>query len=170
MEMNYCRRCGEPLTTTDDLAYTCKNSHTLYANPAPCVGIFLVDSDGNVVLSVRGIEPAKGMLDSIGGFIDGDESFEEALGREIREETGLTSDQYGAPTYLISAPSSYQFGGETRSVLSCFYYARLNEGAEPKALDDVAELVRVAPSELRPDEMWANDVQVGIRALLGVIT
>lgn len=79
--MNYCRRCGEELTTEDNVAYTCKNSHTLYANPAPCVGIFLLDQDDKVVLSVRGIEPAKGKLDSIGGFIDGNESFEEALAR-----------------------------------------------------------------------------------------
>jgi ADP-ribose pyrophosphatase YjhB (NUDIX family) len=169
MEMNYCRRCGEALTTTDNVAYTCKNSHTLYANPAPTVGIFLIDSDGNVVLSVRGIEPAKGMLDSIGGFIDGDESFEQALEREIREETGLTPDQYTTPAYLVSSPSSYLFDGETRSVLSCFYYAKLNDGVEPKALDDVAELVRVSPADLRPEDMWALDVQVGIRTLLKVI-
>lgn len=168
--MNYCRRCGEPLTTKDNVAYTCTNSHAVYANPAPCVGVFLIDRDGKVVLSVRGIEPAKGSHDSIGGFIDGDESFEQALEREIMEETGLTPEQYSTPTYLTSAPSSYLFGGETRSVLSCFYYARLHEGAEPKALDDVAELVRVAPADLKPEAMWANDVKVGVQALLGVIT
>lgn len=172
MEQNYCRRCGEPLTKQSDVAYTCANDHAIYSNPAPCVGIFLIDSDGKIVMSVRGIEPAKGRVDSIGGFIDGSESFEEALEREIKEEIGLTRDDYSTPIYLASAPTTYAFSGEDRSVLSCFYYAYLNKGVEPKAMDDVAELVRLRPDELKPEDMWGSDISVGVEALhraLGVV-
>ena len=90
------------------------------------------------MLSVRGIEPNKGMLDSIGGFIDLNESIEQGLSREIAEETGMDASQYSTPTYFASAHGSYVHDGETRSVLSSFYFATMNTNANPVASDDVA--------------------------------
>lgn len=168
--MNFCRRCGASLTKKSDTAYVCTNNHTLYSNPAPTVGIFLLADNGDIVLSVRGIDPGKGGLDTIGGFVDANETFEQAIEREILEETGLRSDKYSQLTYLTSAPSNYEFSGEIRSVLSCFYYATLVPDAEPTPSDDVAELVYIAPADIIVDELWSNDTRIGIQALLTVIT
>ncbi len=167
--MNFCRRCGTALTKKAEAAYVCLNNHSLYSNPAPTVGMFLLDHSGNIVLSVRGIEPDKGMLDSIGGFVDDGETFEQALKREIREETGLEPHDYSVPKYLTSAPSGYEYDGETRSVLSCFYYATLTPTANPVASDDVASLVTVAPHDIDIDDFGGADVRVGIATLLKVI-
>ena len=71
MEMNFCRRCGTPLAHKGGNAYTCTNSHQLYVNAAPTVGVFLIADDGQVLLARRGIEPGKGLLDTFGGFADG---------------------------------------------------------------------------------------------------
>ena len=167
MELNYCRRCGAELKKKTGNAYACANGHTLFPNPAPTVGVFLFDTDGKVIMSVRGIEPNKGRLDSIGGFVDDGETFEQALEREVREETGLVPDDYSTPMYLTSAPSGYEYDGEVRSVLSCFFTATLREGAEPVASDDVASFVHLRPQDIDPDDVGdAQDVRSAIGKLL----
>ncbi|MBI3889273.1 NUDIX domain-containing protein [Candidatus Saccharibacteria bacterium] len=77
MEMNFCRRCAAALTSIVPSVYKCEKGHTLYVNAAPCVGVFFVTEDDQVLLSVRGIEPFKGMLDSFGGFVDDQETVED---------------------------------------------------------------------------------------------
>jgi NAD+ diphosphatase len=170
MELHYCRRCGEPLNQNDHGGYTCANGHAIYSNPAPTVGVFLFDSDGSVVMSIRGIEPDKGMIDSFGGFVDDDETFEQAAIRELEEETGLTAKDYSPLVYLTSAPSNYLFGGESRAVLSCFYFATLTPGAVPTAQDDVASVVVIKPQDVSPSDIGGDDVRAGFAALLQMVS
>jgi 8-oxo-dGTP diphosphatase len=60
----------------------------LYENPAPTVSA-IVERDGRVLLTRRGIEPRLGMWDTPGGFIEAGEEPPDALRRELLEETGL---------------------------------------------------------------------------------
>lgn len=143
MEMNFCRRCGAPLTANTATEYVCANHHRIYANPDSSVNIFFLTDDDHVMMSIRGIEPFKGTLDTFGGFIDMGETAEQALVREIREETGLDENQYSSPTFLSTGLFDYPFEGEPRETLSLFYWSRLAPGAVLTAADDVAEVTKV---------------------------
>ena len=55
----------------------------------PCVGAILTDDAGRLLLIKRGHEPGKGLWSIPGGRIEPGETDEEALIREVREETGL---------------------------------------------------------------------------------
>lgn len=162
--MNFCRRCGTALNDKSS-AYTCENNHLLFANPKPTAGIFFIDQHGDVVLSRRGIEPHKGMLDTIGGFLDPSETVEEALIREIREETGLEPTDYGPLTYLCSAPDLYHFDGEDLPVISSIFYATLNLGAVITPQDDITEVVSRPLHDIDMNEIGANDIKQGLYAL-----
>ena len=59
-----------------------------YANPKSCAGALIVE-EGKVLLAKRRCEPFKGMWDLPGGFIESGESAEQAVVREILEETHL---------------------------------------------------------------------------------
>ena len=165
MELHYCRRCGESLTQQGGGAATCPNGHSSYPNPAPCVGLYLFDTDENLLLGVRGQEPMKGMLDAFGGFVDGTETIEEALRREIKEELGLEPTEYTSPIYLTSASSGYDFQGETRTVLSSLFYAYLLPGATPRAADDVAAIHSAKLQDISVDAIGNQDIRVGFAAL-----
>lgn len=169
MEMNYCRRCGTELATKTEGIYVCQNNHTLYVNAAPCVGIFFIDENNNVLLSVRGIEPFKGALDSFGGFIDDQERVEDALARELQEELGLTTDDYEAPKFLGSEIGRYPFGGESRSILSLFFWSRLKPNAKPVPADDVADLELVPLADLDLSKMDNTDVREAVRKLQNIL-
>lgn len=55
----------------------------------PCVGAVIHDEMGRMLLILRGHEPAKGLWSVPGGRIEPGETDEQALVREVREETGL---------------------------------------------------------------------------------
>lgn len=67
----------------------------------------IVDADGQVGLVVvrRAIEPFAGELALPGGFIESGESWQEALVRELREETGLLA--VPSDVRLFDVHSSY---------------------------------------------------------------
>ncbi len=163
--MNYCRRCGKGLTKHAGTLYICKNNHKVYTNPATCAGIFLVDANKCVVLAIRGIEPHKGMLDSIGGFLDPEETLEEGMYRELHEEVGLNKDQIGELQYLTSAVGHYAYSNESLPILSVFYWATLPQGLALKAQDDIAGLRIIKIADVVIDELHDDDVRNGIRAL-----
>lgn len=56
----------------------------------PCVGAIITDSSGHLLLIRRGHEPGRGLWSVPGGRIEPGESDEQAVIREVREETGLT--------------------------------------------------------------------------------
>ena len=92
-QWNYCPKCGSKQFVVHDF----KSKHceacgfTYYFNAAAAVIAIIENEKGEMLVARRGEEPAKGMLDFIGGFVDPGEGFEEAVVREIEEETGWKS-------------------------------------------------------------------------------
>lgn len=163
--MNFCRRCGTSLTNIQAHVYKCENKHTIFANASPTAGIFFLNQRGEVVLSRRRDEPHKGMLDSIGGFLDGNESIEEGLAREIREETGLMPDDYEQPIYLCSIADTYEYGGEALPIVSTIFYAILKPGVSIVPNDDITEVVSRPLHTFDLSEIGADDIKQGIQIL-----
>ncbi len=60
-----------------------------YKNPLPVVSCLISNKKGEVLLIKRGIEPCKGHWALPGGFMEIDETPEEAGKRELFEETGI---------------------------------------------------------------------------------
>lgn len=166
MEMNFCRRCGAALSGTNETVFVCENGHNIYVNAAPCVGIFFVSEDNKqVLLSVRGIEPFKGALDSFGGFVDNNETVEHALERELLEELGLHTNDYEKPVFLCTETSFYPFQGEQRSILGTFFWSKLKPGVTPIAADDVASIETVTLSDIDLEKMDNDDVRNALTKL-----
>jgi 8-oxo-dGTP diphosphatase len=74
-----CRQCGR----------------VHYRNPLPVVVGVLSRRDGKILLIRRGIDPGKGKWALPGGFMEEDESPEEAVLREIEEEIGIKGELAG---------------------------------------------------------------------------
>lgn len=161
--MNFCRRCGKPLVHKKDHVYVCPSGHTLFANHSPAVGVFFVSPDNKeVLLTVRGFEPHKGMLDTAGGFLDANENFEEGIARELKEELGLTPQDYGPLIYLASDYDIYNYKGEDIPFVSVLFWSRLTTDKKLKPADDVAAVNWHRLDAVEPEQLHANDIRTGI--------
>ncbi len=93
--LKYCTRCGTSLVfgtvpgeDRDRLA--CPGcGHIAYVNPRLVVTTLPITDAGEIILIRRGIEPGKGWWAQPGGFLEVDETVNQAAIRETWEETGL---------------------------------------------------------------------------------
>ncbi len=152
--MNYCRRCGTPLTHQNDHVYKCANGHILFANASPAAGVWLINQNNEVLVAIRGIDPGKGRMDTPGGFNDGAETSFDCATRELQEELGLTPDQYTPLEYLHEALDTYPYQGETFDVLTTIYTAHLVGDPTITPTDDVEKAIFMNIADINPDDIY----------------
>lgn len=161
--MKFCPHCGSPVAKDSDTKFTCTNcGREHYINAKACVAGLLYTDEEHVLLAVRGHEPYKGMLDTLGGFVDPGENLEEALYRELEEEAGITKEDLKNVHYIGSTHEVYPWQGEDEQLTGAFFAATLRPGVKLTPKDDVAEIKSFKLSELP-----LNDVAFeGMRHLL----
>ena len=104
----YCPICATPLKNRnienkDRLACT-KCNWINYLNPLPVVVCLVANRKKELLLIKRGVEPCKGYWALPGGFIEINETPEQAGERELFEETGL-KDKAGRLLEIIMQKS-----------------------------------------------------------------
>jgi 8-oxo-dGTP diphosphatase len=91
--IKYCPVCGAELSlkrVEDRKRAVCSTCGWInYENPLPCAAALVRNSEGEILLVKRGVEPSKGEWALPSGFIEIDETPEKACLRELKEETGL---------------------------------------------------------------------------------
>ena len=146
----YCPKCGSKhFEVHNEKSRKCDNcGFVLYANPSSATAAFIVNSRNELLVTRRGKEPAKGTLDLPGGFVDMDETAEEGMAREIKEETGLDVDNM---EYLFSVPNIYRYSGIDIHTLDMFFLCNVPDDVTIKAADDAAECFWLPMSEIHSE-------------------
>ncbi|MFL5728824.1 MAG: NUDIX domain-containing protein [Cytophagaceae bacterium] len=95
LKNSYCSYCGAEFDLPLVFSSTCRQcAQITYLNPLP-VSVVLIpvemkENTGKSLLCIiRNIDPGKGGLALPGGFIELNESWQEAAAREVLEETGI---------------------------------------------------------------------------------
>ena len=139
-DFKFCPSCGgKNIENKNNRKWTCSDcAFTLYNNVAAAVGCIITNSAGEVLFEVRGKEPRRGFLALPGGFVDPDESAEDAAKRECTEELGA---KIGDVKYLCSYPNTYLYKNITYKTCDLFFTAALRSGEdfqrEEKEVTDV---------------------------------
>ncbi len=93
-EKKFCHFCGAKLIRKiyeDRERFFClKCNRPIYENPVPATCLIVTDSNQQLLLVKRSVEPKKGLWCLPGGFIELGEMPDKAALRELNEETGLT--------------------------------------------------------------------------------
>lgn len=147
MQPRFCARCGHALEVrvAEDqrvrpVCPAC--GWIVYLNPPIAAGVIAERADGKIVLVLRGENPGKGLWGLPTGFMEIDETVEDAARRECLEETGLSvelGDLWGVWSYHHEAK-------QTSGVL--VVYAARVVGGEPRPGSDTVRVEFFAPAEI----------------------
>lgn len=134
--LKFCPKCGFHHFQFDgDRSFTCKSCRfQLYINSSAAVAAVIINSNRELLLTVRAHDPNKGFLDLPGGFVDPMESAEVALIREIKEELALQVDEL---SYLCSFPNEYVFSGYSVFTTDLAFMTQIHDFTPIHADDDI---------------------------------
>lgn len=163
--LNFCSRCGSPLRfgavpgeERERLACAACG-HIAYVNPRLVVTTLPITEAGEIVLIRRGIDPGIGRWAQPGGFLEVDETVNQAAIRETWEETGLLV----APGDIVGLYTRLE-----AIVVTIVFEARIVGGVAGPT-PEATEIVAFAPESIPwPDlafktTAWALRDWIGLR-------
>ena len=92
-----------------------------------------------------------------------EETVEEAMCREIMEETGMTVREM---KYRFSIPNHYLYSGMVIHTLDMFYEVQVVDDKQPMANDDVAKLQWIPLEQVNPKDFGLNSISQGVTKYL----
>jgi mutator protein MutT len=142
-QFNFCPRCAAENTSIGAVPFRCVEcGFADFFGPVAAVGGLIINEKNEVLLVRRARNPGKGKWGLPGGFVDRGESVEQALVREIVEETKLVVTR---AEYLMTHPNQYNYGGVVAPVIDLFYVCHV----------DAHQDLELAPEELEHFE-WTR--------------
>jgi NAD+ diphosphatase len=143
----YCPGCGAgSMAVRGDRSVLCSTcGYHLYFNVGAAVAGLIEDDAGRLLLGVRAHDPEKGTLDLPGGFVDFDETAEDALAREIKEELSLTVKTC---SYFRSFPNIYLYDGIFNRTLDLAFFCTVESFTTLKPSEEIRDVLFVNPADI----------------------
>ncbi|MDD2799125.1 MAG: NUDIX domain-containing protein [Bacteroidales bacterium] len=157
----FCPKCGSNLfIVNNEKSKKCEScGFVFYFNISAAVAVFILNHKNELLVCRRAHEPAKGTLDLPGGFVDMEESAEEAVLREVEEETGLKLSNI---EYQFSLPNKYIYSDFEVQTLDLFYRTSIDGTNGISAHDDVAEVLFIPIDQLNPLDFGLHSIRIAI--------
>lgn len=136
----FCPFCGASNFAWDgEKSFSCSACHRkFYINMSAACAALIFNANNELLLTRRNCEPAKGLLDLPGGFVDLGESVEHAIIREVKEE--LNIDVYDLSLFG-TFPNQYVFDNLTYFTEDAVFFCKADDFSQISAQDDVCEFV-----------------------------
>ncbi len=137
MKLNYCPECGNHLEVKKEnnreQLFCSACDKFVYQNPVPVVAGLIQNQKKEILLIKRGIEPCRGSWALPSGFMELDETPQQCVLREIKEETNLDCK-------IVHLLGVYQQKGWRYKSIIVIAYILEPIGGKPEACDDADEL------------------------------
>jgi NAD+ diphosphatase len=162
-DKKFCTWCGGKLRKIDDNCFRCETCNVSdYHNPKPTALAIVRNELGELLCTVRALDPGKGMLDMPGGFVDAGETAQEALARELKEELGISVKAKDL-TYLFSYSPTYEFEDITYSIFDTAFGLELPKSTPLKPADDVVSATWMAIKDVDFDDIWSPEMAAALK-------
>ena len=157
----HCPCCGAAtFTEHDERSKRCSAcGFVFYHNASAASVAVIVNSKREVLVARRAMEPAKGMLDLPGGFVDPGETLEHGCMREVKEETGA---DVVSMRYLFSNTNVYRFSGFDVHTTDAFFLCEIADETAVFGADDAEDLRWVPLMELQPEAFGMASIRQSI--------
>ena len=159
--MLHCPKCGLQTFEFDgQKVFCCKQCHyEFFFNAATAVGALIIKDD-HLLTGIRANAPDKGKLDLPGGFVDPDESLEEALARELEEELSISATSMD---YFSSGSNRYHYNQVEYKTCDAFFICHIEDYKTMQASDDISEYRWVPLQDIDLTKFAFKSVQQAIK-------
>jgi NAD+ diphosphatase len=154
----YCPKCGSPgFAVSGDRSLKCHDcGFHFFVNSIAAVAALVTDENGKLLLTSRGVEPHFGKLDLPGGFVDPEETAEQAVERELWEELGMKSKSI---VYSGSSTNEYIFSGLSIFTLDLAFRVIPETVSGLKAMDDILDFGFYAENDIDFSQIPAPSIR-----------
>jgi len=126
LELKFCPLCGNKSLNFDGKMMKCQKCNFIfYNNTASAVAVVIKKGD-EILFTRRNQNPEHGKLDLAGGFIDFEETAENACKRELYEELQININE-DKLKYICSLPNTYPYKGIIYHTMDLFFEYETNE-------------------------------------------
>ena len=164
-KFKYCPVCGSNHFEINNVkSKKCKDcGFSYYLNASSATVAFILNEKEELLVVRRKNNPGKDMLDLPGGFIDMDETGEEGMAREVKEETGLDATEV---TYQFSYPNTYLYSGFWVHTLDMFFNVKVKDLSHIEAMDDAAAYYWIPKSDIHIEDFAFDSIKKGLKRFL----
>ena len=144
--LEFCSNCGDKNEygkIDGGIRYYCSNCNSIhYENPKPTSTLICVSKE-RLLLVKRAVEPGKGLWGLPGGFIELNETPDQAAIRELKEETNLNG------SIICQLGYTCHFNTMHGDVILMAFLMEINDYSQMRA-DDDADDVKLFPFKKLP--------------------
>lgn len=164
-KFKYCPVCGSSHFEINNVkSKKCKEcGFTYYLNPSSATVALILNEKNELLVVRRKNEPAKGTLDLPGGFVDMNETGEQGVAREVKEETGLEAIEV---IYQFSLPNLYLYSDFMVHTLDMFYIVKVKDLSSVRAMDDAEAYYWIPLETINPEEFGLGSIRQGLVKIL----
>lgn len=157
----FCPHCGNAtFVVKDEKSKHCSScGFVYYLNPSAAVACFVTDDSGRYLFVRRAQEPQKGTLDMAGGFCDLNEDVEQAVRRELKEETGLDANDI---KFLFSVPNRYLFSGFQVPTMDFVFLVHVDDLSKAIPADDASEVIILDAAAVCPEKFGLKAIRTSV--------
>ncbi len=154
----YCPQCGNSGFAPDsEKSLKCSScGFGYFINMNAAVAAVIRNANNEVLFTVRKHNPAAGMLDLPGGFVDLGETAEDAIVREVYEELNLKINKM---EFVGTFINTYLYGEIEYQTLDLVFNCSVESFDKLRVADDVSGYVFRDPASVRHEEIGLESIR-----------
>lgn len=163
VEFRYCPHCGKSqIHALGVKKFQCTACGFVYFHNTASAVAGILWKENAILLARRAKKPGQGLLDFPGGFVDFEETLEQALIREIKEELNLDIEKFW---YFTSVPNTYIYEGVIYYTSDAFFTCKIKDWNSLRCNAEITEIVWMKPETIQPEMLAFDSCKIIVKQL-----
>lgn len=165
MAFKFCPQCKSDKIKYDGVkVFHCPDCDWIFFQNVASATAAILEYQGKILMTIRAKDPAKGMYDLPGGFIDPCESIFEGVKREIKEELNIDIENLEV---IDSYPNQYDYKGITYNTCDVIFYAKIDQLPTKLQKEEISDFVLIEKNNIDFKKVSFSSIKKALKSFVG---